>query len=182
MNREQTTQILIILASNYKFYNEQMSEAGKSDVLVKTWQSCFKDISYEVVANAVKKAMLTSEYPPTIAEVRKQAIEMINPTENKTAIEAWNEAYKMICGGLYMTQEQFETASPAVKKFFGNARQVKELAQTDIDTVNTVTKGQFLKQYDMLVSREQEQKLIPASMQEFAQKLAQKMDIKKLEE
>lgn len=182
MNREETTQILVILASNYKFYNEQMSEQGKSDLLVKTWQSCFNDIPYEVVANAVKKTMLTSQYPPTIAEVRKQAIEMIKPNASKSAIEAWNEAYGMICNGLYMTQEQFEMSSPEVKKFFGNLRQVKELAQCDTDTVNTVTKGQFLKQYEILTQREQEQKLIPTSMQEFTQKLAQKMDIKQLGE
>lgn len=181
MNREETTQILIILASNYKFYNEQMSEKGKSDILVKTWQSCFNDIPYEVVANAIKKTMLTSQFPPTIAEVRKQAIEMISPSTNKTGIEAWNEAYKMICNGLYMTQEQFDMASPEVKKFFGSVRQVKELAQCDTDTVNTVTKGQFLKQYEVITQREQEQKLLPQQMQDFTQKLAEKMSIKSLE-
>ena len=182
MNREETTQILIILASNYKFYNEQMSEKGKSDILVKTWQSCFNDIPYEVVANAIKKTMLTSQFPPTIAEVRKQAIEMISPSTNKTGIEAWNEAYGMICNGLYMTQEQFDMASPEVKKFFGSVRQVKELAQCDTDTVNTVTKGQFLKQYEVITQREQEQKLLPQQMQNFTKQLAEKMSVKQLGE
>lgn len=182
MNKEETIQILIILASNYRFYNEQMSEQGKSDVLVKTWQSCFNDIPYEVVANAVKKAMLTSQFPPTIAEVRKQVIETINPNTNKTAIEAWNEAYSMICNGLYMTQEQFETHSVDVKKFFGSIRQVKELAQCDTDTVNTVTKGQFLKQYEVITQREQEQKLLPQQMQDFTKQLAEKMSVKQLKE
>lgn len=174
MNREETTQILIILASNYKFYNEQMSEKGKSDILVKTWQSCFNDIPYEVVANAVKKTMLTSQFPPTIAEVRKQAIEMINPSTQKTAIEAWNEAIKMISNGIYMTQEQFETHSPEVKKFFGSVNQVKQLAMVDSETINTVTKGQFLKQYEVIVQREKEQKLLPTQMQEMISGLANK--------
>lgn len=181
MNREETTQILIILASNYKFYNEQMSEVGKSDILVKTWQSCFEDIPYKIVANAVKKAMLISQYPPTIAEVRKQAIEMIKPNTNKSAIEAWEEAYKMICNGLYMTEEQFNMASSEVKRFFGNVRQVKELAQCDTDTVNTVTKGQFLKQYEILVEQKQEQQLIPQKMQEIIGKLAENMSVKQIE-
>lgn len=164
MNRKETTQILIILASNYKFFNEQMSEQGKSDILVKTWQSCFEDVPYDLVANAVKKTMLTSEYPPTIAEVRKQATEMIKPDTIKTAIEAWNEAYSMICRGGYMTEEEFNMASPEVKKFFGNVRQVKELARTDISTVNSVTKGQFLKQYEVIVERQTEQKILPDNM------------------
>lgn len=164
MNRKETTQILVILASNYKFFNEQMSEKGKSDILVKTWQSCFEDMPYELVANAVKKTMLTSEYPPTIAEVRKQATEMVNPDTAKTAIEAWNEAYSMICRGGYMTEEEFNIASPEVKKFFGNVRQVKELAKTDISTVNSVTKGQFLKQYEAIIERQTEQKILPDNM------------------
>ena len=81
-----------------------------------------------------------------------------------------------------MTQEQFEMASPEVKKFFGNVRQVKELAQTDLDTVNTVTKGQFLKQYEVLINREKEQKLLPPQMQEFIGQLAEKMSVKQIGE
>ncbi len=76
-----------------------------------------------------------------------------------------------------MTAEQFETASPEVKKFFGNVRQVRELAMTDTDVVNSVTKGQFLKQYDVLVQREQEQKMLPPQMQEFTKQLAEKMSV-----
>ena len=131
---------------------------------------------------AVKKTIIESPYPPTIHEIRKNAVEMMNPTQTRTAIEAWNEAYRMICGGLYMTQDQFETASPEVKKFFGDVRQVAELARTDIDTVNTVTKGQFLKQYDVLVQREQERKILPPQMQEFTKQLAEKMSIKQIGE
>lgn len=171
MNRKETTQILVILASNYKFFNEQMSEQGKSDIMVKTWQSCFEDIPYEIVSRAVKKMLLVSEYPPTISEVRKQAIEMVSPSKNKTAIEAWNEAYMMICRGGYMTEEEFEMASPEVKKFFGNVRQVKELARTEITTVNTVTKGQFLKQYEIIAERQKEQLLLPENMKEKLSKL-----------
>jgi hypothetical protein len=59
---------------------------------------------------------------------------------------------------------------------------VAELARTDIDTVNTVTKGQFLKQYDVLVQREQERKMLPPQMQEFTKQLAEKMSIKQIGE
>ena len=98
------------------------------------------------------------------------------------ADETWNEAYKMICSGLYMTEEQFKMASPEVQKFFGNVRQVKELAQTHVEVVNTVTKGQFLKQYDVLIDREKEQKLLPQNMQDFIGQLADKMSVKQLGE
>ena len=69
------------------------------------------------------------------------------------------------------TWRNFAKASPEVKKFFGNVRQVKELARTDIATVNTVTKGQFLKQYEIITERQREQRLLPENMKEQLLKL-----------
>lgn len=180
MNRKETTQIITLLAGNYNSITEKSKE--QKQMMINTWQECLGDLDYKLVLQAVKKCIIDSPYPPTIHDIRKNAIEMINPTTQRTAIEAWNEAYNMICGGIYMTEEQFKTASPEVQKFFGNVRQIAELAKTDTDIVNTVTKGQFLKQYDILVEREQERKMIPANMQEFIEKLAVNMDIKRLEE
>lgn len=180
MNRQETTQIITLLAGNYSSIAEKTKE--QKQMMLNTWQECLGDLDYKLVLQAVKKTIIESPYPPTIHDIRKNAVEMINPTTKRTAIEAWNEAYGMICSGLYMTQEQFEMASPEVKKFFGNVRQVTELAKTDLDTVNTVTKGQFLKQYEILVNREKEQKLLPAQMQDFIGKLAEKMSVKQLGE
>lgn len=178
MNRQETTQIITLLAGNYSSIAEKTKE--QKQMMLNTWQECLGDLDYKLVLQAVKKTIIESPYPPTIHDIRKNAVEMINPTTKRTAIEAWNEAYGMICSGLYMTQEQFEMASPEVKKFFGNVRQVTELAKTDLDTVNTVTKGQFLKQYEVLVNREKEQKLLPTQMQDLIGQLAEKMSVKQL--
>ena len=180
MNKQETVQVIALLAGNYDSIAKK--DATQKQLMINTWQECLGDLDYKLVLQAVKKTIIESPYPPTIHDIRKNAIEMVNPTTSRSAIEAWNEAYSMICSGLYMTQEQFEMASPAVRKFFGNVRQVKELAQTDIDTVNTVTKGQFLKQYEILINREKEQKLLPQKMQEFIGQLADKVSVKQLGE
>ncbi len=180
MNKQETVQVITLLAGNYDSISKK--DSTQKQLMINTWQECLGDLDYRLVLQAVKKTIIESPYPPTIHEIRKNAVEMINPTQTRTAIEAWDEAYRMICGGLYMTQEQFETASPEVKKFFGNVRQVAELARTDIDTVNTITKGQFLKQYDVLVQREQERKMLPPQMQELTKQLAEKMSIKQIGE
>ena len=180
MNKTETVQVVTLLAGNYDSIAKK--DATQKQVMINTWQECLGDLDYKLVLQAVKKTIIESPYPPTIHDIRKNAIEMVNPTTQRTAIEAWNEAYGMICSGLYMTQEQFEMASPEVKKFFGNVRQVTELAKTDLDTVNTVTKGQFLKQYEVLINREKEQKLLPPQMQEFIGQLAEKMSVKQLGE
>lgn len=178
MSRTEMVQIITLLAGNYESIANKTQT--QRELMLNTWYECLGDLDYGLVLQAVKKTIIDSPYPPTIHDIRKNAVEMINPTTIVSAIEAWNEAYKMICNGLYMTEEQFNMASPAVKKFFGNVRQVKELAQTDADVVNSVTKGQFLKQYDVLVEKEREQKMLPPQMQDFIGKLADKMSIKQI--
>ncbi len=182
MTRQEVIQVLTLLAGNYESFAKRTETDEQVEMMVSTWLECLGDLDYRLVLQAVKKTIIESPYPPTIHEIRKNAIELVTPTIKRTAIEAWNEAFSMICNGLYMTQEQFEMASPEVKKFFGSVRQVKELAQTDADVVNTVTKGQFLKQYDVIVEREQKQKLLPENMQNFIGQLANKMDMRQIKE
>ena len=163
MNRKETTQLITFLASNYNTIAEKTIE--QKQLMIDLWQECLGDLDFKLILQSVKKVMITSKFPPTIAEIRENAVNLIEK-EQATAIEAWNEAYNMICNGLYMTEEQFEMASPEVKKFFGNVRQVSELARTDIDIVNTVTKGQFLKQYDIIKERQRGYKLLPENMKQ----------------
>lgn len=169
MNKKETIQVITLLAGNYNQIADKSKE--QKQMMIETWYACLEDLDYKLVLQAVKKTIIESPYPPTIHDVRKNAIELANPNEQKSAVEAWNEAYSMICNGLYMTEEQFNMASPEVKKFFGNVRQVKEIAQIDTQTINTVTKGQFLKQYEVITEREKQQKLLPKNMQNIIQNL-----------
>ena len=180
MNKQETTKIITLMAGNYQKIADKTIE--QKQIMINTWYECLNDLNYEIVLNAVKKSMIQSPYPPTIHEIRKNAIEIINPSNQKTGIEAWNEAYSMICNGLYMAEEDFNAASPAVKKFFGNVKQVRELAKTDINTVNTVVKGQFLKQYEIIINRENENKILPSQMQNYINVLGEKMNMNQLEE
>ena len=180
MNRMETTQIITLLAGNYSSISDKAKE--QKQMMINTWQECLGDLDYKLVLQAVKKTIIESPYPPTIHEIRKNAIELVNPNTQRTAIEAWEEAYKMIRNGIYMSQEEFEEHSYEVKKFFGSLRQVHELAKTDLDIVNTVTKGQFLKQYELIVEQSNKQKLLPQKMQDMIKQLTDKMSIKELGE
>lgn len=180
MNWQETTQIITLLAGNYDGIANKSKE--QKELMIATWQECLKDLDYRVVLQAVKKTMIESPYPPTIHEIRKNAIELINPSKQKTAIEAWDEALGMISNGAYMTKEEFDGHSPEVKRFFGSVNQVKQLAMNDIGTTNTVTKGQFLKQYDVLIDRERHNKLLPENMQNILEGLSNKFTLDKGED
>lgn len=172
MKRSETIQIIALLAGNYESIANKTN--SQKQLMVNTWQECLGDLEYNLILQAVKKTIIESPYPPTIHEIRKNAIELINPTTKKTGIEAWNEAIGMISNGLYMTEEQFNNHSPEVKRFFGSVNQIKQLAMVDMETINTVTKGQFLKQYDILLQRDREEKILPEPMKEMIEGLANK--------
>lgn len=179
MNKTETIQVITLLAGNYD--NIANKDKNQKQLMIATWQECLGDLDYQLVLQAVKKTIIESPYPPTIHEIRKNAVEIVNPTTQRTGIEAWEEAYKMICKGSRMTQEEFDSHSPEVKKFFGSKEQLKAYA-TNTDFNMDVVRSNFLKQYDVLLNREKQQKLLPEKMQNMIGNLANKMDVKKLGE
>lgn len=168
MNKTELVQILTILGSNFPSIGKQMEDQAKRKMICELWWECIGDIEYNLALASVKKAIITSSYPPTIHDIRESALSLITPRDNTlTPIEYWNEAFAMIKKGTYMTKEEFDSHSEIVKRFFGDVAQVRELAMTDYDTVSTVTKGQFLKQIEILQKRDKDDKLIPDSIKQL---------------
>lgn len=178
MNKTETVQVITLLAGNYDSIAKK--DNAQKQLMINTWQECLGDLDYKLVLQAVKKTIIENPYPPTIHDIRKNAIELTNPTTQRAAIEAWNEAYKMICNGSYMTQEEFERHSPEVQKFFGSPTQLRAYA-TNVDFNMDVVRSNFLKQYDVIVNRERQQKLLPEKMQKMMGDLAEKLNVKRLE-
>ncbi|MEG1256648.1 replicative helicase loader/inhibitor [Clostridium sp.] len=182
MTKNETIKLLTLLSSNYKSIDDKLKDRDKAKMLLETWFECLEDLDFNLCMIAAKKAIMSSSYPPTIHEIRKAATEIVTPaSENTSAIELWNEAYKMITRGSYMTEDDFEKHSEVVKRFFGSVGQVKELARSELSIVNTVTKGQFLKQIEVLQTRKKEQDLLPASMRETINQIANNVQAKQIE-
>ena len=180
MTRQETVVVITLLAGNYESFVKRTQTDEQVKIMVDTWYACLGDLDYKLVLQAVKKTIIESPYPPTIHDIRKNAVEMLSPSNTRTAIEAWDEAYKMICSGAYMTQDEFDTHSPEVKKFFGSPMQLRAYA-TNVDFNMDVVRSNFLKQYEIITKREQEQKLLPDQMKNMIGKLAEKMNVKSLE-
>lgn len=177
MKKSEMIQIITLLAGNYKDISNK-NEKEKT-MMLNTWYECLGDLDYNLVLQAVKKTIIESPYPPTIHEVRKNAVELVNPTTRRTGIEAWEEAYKMICNGIYITQEEFDSHSLEVKKFFGSKEQLKAYS-TNTEFNMDVVRSNFLKQYDILVQRQKQEKLLPEKMQNMINGLIDNMNKKML--
>lgn len=73
MNKQETIQVISLLASNYKDISEKDDDQKR--MMVNTWLECLKDIECEFVMKAIKYIMLTKIFTPTISEVRESALE-----------------------------------------------------------------------------------------------------------
>ncbi|KHO62687.1 Loader and inhibitor of phage G40P [Thermoanaerobacter sp. YS13] len=161
------TEIVKLLAViNAAFPNMQVTEA-----MVDLWHELLGDIDFNLAKAAVKKILLESPYPPTIADIRKQAAEIIMPKENKIdPAEAWGEVERAIrLYGSYMEEEALSSMSPAV------ARVVKYIGWREICLSEEpgVVRGQFLKMYQQLQERERKEALLPPDLKNEIQQIAQ---------
>ena len=157
MKKEEVIQILTVMQTAYpRFYTNQTREEIKS--AIDLWSEMFAEDDTRYVVAAVKQLITTSPFPPTIADVKEK---MYSLTNNETDnMELWNELDKAVRNCLYNTQQVFDGLSPLVKKFVGSPAQLRELAMSDTDTFCTVTKGQFLKQIEILKKREKENNMM----------------------
>ena len=161
MNKAETIQVITILAGNYDSIAKK--DSAQKQLMVNTWLECLNDLDYKLVLQAVKKTIIESPYPPTIHEVRKNAVEIANPSKAKSPMEAWQEAYKMICSGTYMTQEQFDVHTEEVKRFFGSVENLRSYSQNEDFNIDVV-RSNFLKQYERIEKSVKELKLMPEQL------------------
>lgn len=141
MTLQETQKLLVILKKAYpRYYMESTKEEVEETLMF--YHDMFKDYPVEVVATALKNYVKVNKYPPTIAGIIEQ-IELL--TDNNTAETLWTAIEKAVRNSTYNSVEEFEKLPPECKQFIGSARALKELGQMDGGTLNTVTKGQFIR-------------------------------------
>lgn len=153
MTKNETSKILAVLAAAFPRF-----EPDK--LMLDVWHEMLGDLEYTVMQLAAKKCMINSVFPPSIAEVRREAVKIINP-QRKTAAEAWEEVNKVVDKfGYYRQVEAMESLSPVV------ARAVKSIGFEKICLTENmgVERGQFIKIYEQMDGRDYEEILLPDSM------------------
>lgn len=175
MNREHTIAILGILKTAYPRFYANMKKQEAEDTIA-LWQEMFNDTDPMIVTIAVKSLIAHLEFPPTIADVKKEISKM---NDSDKTIDYWNEAYKMICNGLYMTDEEFKSHSRVVQRYFGSVNRLKEKSMTE--NLNfEVEQSNFNKVVDVLLQEQKEYTMLPGNVREQINALASKMDAVKM--
>lgn len=168
MTKEQVITVVKYFQAAYSGFYE-----GKDVQAVLTvWYDALRDEEPAVVSQAAKNYVRTSEFAPTIAGLMKQ-INLIKEPDTDT--DMWALINKAASNGLYNSAEEFAKLPAECQSFLGSASALKDLAQTDPGTMNTVVKGQFLKRVAAIREHQEVQRGLPAEVRQAIAESKQRM-------
>lgn len=173
MLKEETGQLLAILEvaypNNYK--NASLEERRNT---LSLYYDMFCEYPTPIIVQALKNYIKVNQYPPTIAGLQEQIDFLFNKQD---PAELWNLVKKAVCNSAYNSMKEFEKLPLVCQKWAGTHMTLKELSQVDIDTLNTVTRGQFMKTIGSLNQRELAQSTLPDNLKSQISKLASGMNM-----
>lgn len=157
MTRDETVIILGILKTSYpNFYKDMCKDEMYNTINL--WNEMFEDDDVNIVKVAIKELIQTLKFPPAIADIKQKMYDLTNRENLPT--DLWASLKKAIGNSAYHSEEEFEKLPMECKMFIKNPRQLKELSQNDSNINDTVVKGQFFKQIEIIQKRIKEDKLM----------------------
>lgn len=168
MTKEETIRIMEYFQAAYKGFYE-----GKDTQPVLTvWHDALADEDPRIVSQAAKNYVRTNEFAPTVAGLLKQ-IDLIKEPRGDT--DLWAMINKAASNGLYHAEEEYKKLPPECQAFVGSPSALKDLAQTDVGTMNTIVKGQFLKRVEAIREHQTVQKGLPLEVRQAIEESKRRM-------
>lgn len=178
MTYEETRDILTVLRVNYpQSFKNWTREQG--EMFLELWSEAFKDDPVEVVTAAVKAIIYgdTREFAPNIGQVKDKIMRITHPV-TIDADMAWSMVYKALGNSLHNAQKEFDKLPPEVQAGVGSPNQLREWAQMDTSTLESVIASNFKRGYRGRIEEKKEFDKLPAVAKDLIQSLT---DAKKLE-
>lgn len=157
-----------ILCKGMKAVYTQLTFLPDADAF-KVWYSLLQDLDYTIAQAAIQKYMLINEFPPTIADIRKNAVS-VQAGDKKTWSEGWEEVMKAIGNfGSYREEEALESMSEITRKA------VKKLGFRNICLSENITadRANFRTIYEQMAENEYTAKQIPLNLSKLIESIQQ---------
>lgn len=174
MTRDEAKMIIKVLTTTYPNYKPRdLSET------VDVWAAMLADYDYPTISKALHRYIMcdTSGFAPSIGQV----IGSIPQTEPryKEPLEAWSLVRKAICNSTYHADEEFEKLPIECQVAIGSASNLKELAQMPTDTVESVEQSHFIRSYQGVVKRLDDERRLPPQYKTFTAQIAEQIKERK---
>lgn len=162
MTELEVAEMLAVMKLNWsRFFAHQDPEEGRA--AVRLWHGALEAEDPRVVLAALRDCVKTSAYPPVVADICAR-VQAMKAADAPGASEAFAALKRAVRRGLYHAQEEYERLPPECKTFLGGPSGLRDLAMVDEDTLETVTRGQFIRQYDAIAEKERVRAAIPEDL------------------
>lgn len=168
MTKEEIKKLMEYFQAAYKgFY-----EGADIQAVMTVWFDALGEEDHRIVSQAAKNYVRTNEFAPTVAGLLKQ-IDLIK--EPRCDADMWVLINKAASNGLYHAEEEFKKLPPECQAFVGSPSALKDLAQTDVGTINTIVKGQFLKRIEAIREHQTVQRGLPLEVRQAIEESKRRM-------
>lgn len=144
------------------------------------WFVLLQDLSYQNASKAIQRYMVSEKFPPTPADIREYSVNELC-LHQMSELEAWSIVYKAICNSNYNADAEFDLLPVVIQKAVGCAANLREWAQMDNETVQSVEQSHFIRSYRAAVERQKMDAKLPENLKTIQQKqqdLIEQEDIK----
>lgn len=173
MTMQEVGEMLALMKTAWpNFYAKQDRESAQA--AVKMWHGVLQAEHAEVVLCALHDCIRTCTYPPVPADIH-QRIQAMKNVLRPGASEAFVLLKRAAKRGYYNAEEEYATLPDACKAFLGGPSGLRDLSLLEENTLDTVTRGQFMRQYDTLVERERIKASMPANVYALLQDLTDQL-------
>lgn len=131
------------------------------------WFMLMGDLPYEVCNVAIQKYMLTNKFPPTVAEIREIAANVVGG-DPMTWGESWERALNAVRRyGSYNKAAALDSLDPLTRKCVDSIGYMQLCMSENI----MVERAHFQKIFDVFQRREQTERQMPLGLQEAISRL-----------
>ena len=145
---------------------------------IQIWYELLKDLDYATANIAIQKHMVSSKYPPTIADIREQATE-VSYGQAPLWSDGWEQVLRaMRLYGSYRLQEALDSMDDLTRKAVERLG-FKELCMSENIAVD---RANFRMVFEQIANREYETKKLPLSLQNSIEDIQHSLEYKRMQQ
>ena len=148
-----------VVAKGMKAVYTQPTFLPDSDAM-NIWYALLKDLDYNIAQAAIQKHMVTSKFPPTIADIREQAAS-VTYGEKPMWSDGWDLVLKAIRKyGSYAPVEAMASFDPITRRCVERLGYMELCQSTNI----VADRANFRMIFEQIADREEERARLPVSL------------------
>lgn len=127
------------------------------------WYGLLRDLDYREASMAAQRYMMTSKFPPTVADLREQAAKLARAgtAEDMNEMTAWGLVQQAVRRSAYYAEEEYAKLPGLVQRAVGSPAQLREWAMMDTGgSAWNVMQSNFMRTYRAEQARSRENALV----------------------